>query len=110
MILQELILHPSGEWTPSAPGWTVVRVAEGIGYWLQGGGAREVNTGDGFAATDTSRLVLRASQIGELKLELYCVPPELLNGLLTVSEGHQLQLAGKHSAVQAAPTVVADLQ
>jgi hemolysin activation/secretion protein/AraC-like DNA-binding protein len=101
LILQEITLRPSGEWSPPAPGWTVVRVAEGIGYWLQGGGARELQAGDGFAATDTSLLVLRASQLGPLKLEFFCVQPQFLNGLITVAEGHQLELAGKNIAAHA---------
>jgi len=95
LILQEITLHPSGEWSPDAPGWTVVRVAEGMGYWLQGGGARELKAGDGFAATEISHLVLRASQLGPLKLEFFCVQPQFLNGLITVAEGHQLEQAGK---------------
>ena len=56
LILQEITLLPSGEWTPPTPGWTIVRVAEGMGYWLQGGGARELNAGDGFAATESPKL------------------------------------------------------
>ena len=101
LILQELVLRPSGEWTPSAPGWTVVRVAGGIGYWLQGGGAIGLNPGDGFVANEASRLVLRASQLGPLQLELFCVQPQFLNGLLTVAEGHQLQGAANNPAAQA---------
>ena len=106
--MQELILRPSGEWTPPAPGWTVVRVAEGFGYWLQGGGARELHPGDGFVATEAARLVLRASQLGPLKLEFFCVQPQFLNGLLTVAEGHQLQEAGKNSAAQAIAFTASD--
>lgn len=95
------MLHPSCEWTPSAPGWTVVRVAEGMGYSLQGGGARELKAGDGFVATETAHLVLRASQLGPLKLEFFCVQPQFLNGLITVAEGHQLMQAGKNTAARA---------
>ncbi len=101
LILQEIMLRPSGEWSPPAPGWTVVRVAEGFGYWLQGGGARELKTGDGFVATETSQLVLRASQLGNLKLQFFCVQPQYLNGLITVAEGHQLEQAGKNTAARA---------
>ena len=108
LILQELTLRPSGEWTPPAPGWTVVRVAEGFGYWLQGGGARELHPGDGFVATEAARLVLRASQLGPLKLEFFCVQPQFLNGLLTVAEGHQLQEAGKNSVAQAIAFTASD--
>ena len=101
LILQEVILHPSGEWTPPAPGWIVVRVADGIGYWLQGGGARELKAGDGFVATEISHLVLRASQLGPMKLEFFCVQPQFLNGLITVTEGHQLEQAEKNTAARA---------
>ena len=101
LILQEVTLRPSGEWSPPAPGWTVVRVADGFGYWLQGGGARELKAGDGFVATETSQLVLRASQLGNLKLQFFCVQPQFLNGLITVAEGHQLEQAGKNTAVRA---------
>jgi len=101
LILQEITLRPSGEWSPAVPGWTVVRVAEGMGYWLQGGGARELSAGDGFVATAASHLVLRASQLGPLKLEFFCVQPEFLNGLITVAEGHQLELAGKNLSAHA---------
>ena len=48
LILQEMTLRPSGEWTPQHRGWMVVRVAEGVGYWLHNGNARELNVGDGF--------------------------------------------------------------
>jgi len=101
LILQEVILHPSGEWTPPAPGWIVVRVADGIGYWLQGGGARELKAGDGFVTTEISHLVLRASQLGPMKLEFFCVQPQFLNGLITVTEGHQLEQAEKNTAARA---------
>jgi hemolysin activation/secretion protein/AraC-like DNA-binding protein len=101
LILQELTLRPSGEWSPPAPGWTVVRVAEGMGYWLQGGGARELKPGDGFVATEISHLVVRASQLGPLKLEYFCVQPQFLNGLITVMEGHKLEAAEKNLAARA---------
>jgi len=101
LILRETTVQPAGEWTPDAPGWTVVRVSEGFGYWLQDGGARALNAGDGFVATEISKLVLRASQLSPLKLEFFCVEPRFLNGLITVTEGHQLQQAEKNIAARA---------
>ena len=92
---------PSGEWSPDAPGWTVVRVADGFGYWLQGGGAKELKAGDGFVVAAGTPLVLRASQLGPLKLEFFCVQPQFLNGLITVTEGHQLNQAGKLASARA---------
>jgi hemolysin activation/secretion protein/AraC-like DNA-binding protein len=91
LILQELTLRPSGEWTPPARGWLVARVAEGGGYWLHDGTARELNAGDGFVAAGNVRFVLRASQLGTLKIQFFTVQPQFLNGVLTVAECRQLE-------------------
>jgi hemolysin activation/secretion protein/AraC-like DNA-binding protein len=93
LILQELTLRPSGEWTPQVRGWLVMRVAEGGGYWLHDGTARELNVGDGFVVGANVRVLLRASQLGPLKLQLFTVQPQYLNGLLSVVEWHQLEAA-----------------
>jgi len=50
LILQKLTLRPSGEWKPPGHGWVVARAAKGVGYWLPGGSAHELNVGDGFVA------------------------------------------------------------
>ena len=99
LVLQELTLHPSGEWTPSTQGWTGLRVVEGLGYWLQGGNAREMNPGDGLVCHGRTQFVLRASSLGQLRLEFFFVQPQFLNGLLTVAETHRLeQNAGRSAA------------
>jgi len=46
LILKEITLRPSEEWTPQANGWMVGRLAEGGGYWLHDDMARELNVGD----------------------------------------------------------------
>jgi len=101
LILRELTLHPSCEWTPPLYGWTVARVAEGIGYWLQGGNVLELKVGDSLLAGGNAGLVIRASSLGELKLDYFFVHTQLLNGLLTVVEGHQLEQAGRNAATSA---------
>jgi AraC-like DNA-binding protein len=105
LILQEVNLRPSGEWTAPVAGWTVVRVADGVGYWLQGGGGREIKAGDGFAAAGSSRLLLRASQLGPLKLQFYGVRPEYL---ITIAEGHQLEQVVKTAVAQIIPFAATD--
>ena len=100
LILLELTLRPSGEWTPPASGWTVARIAEGVGYWLHDGTACEFKAGDGFVATSKSRIIIRASQLGQLKLEYFSVQPDFLNGVLTVTEGHQLSQAANGSSAR----------
>jgi len=113
LILQELVLRPSGEWAPEGRSWTIARVAEGGGYWMQGGNARALNPGDGLVLAPWSKPntlpmlakqtcstglaindggQLRASQLGTLKLEWFTVQPQFLNGLLTVAEWHQLEM------------------
>ena len=42
---------------------------------------------------DSSNGVLRASQLDPLKLQFFSVQPQYLNGLLTVAEWHQLEVA-----------------
>jgi hemolysin activation/secretion protein/AraC-like DNA-binding protein len=96
LVLQELTLLPSGEWKPSERGWVVARVAEGVGYWLLGGSARELNPGDGFVASFNAGIIVRASQLGPLKLQLFTVQPQYLSGLLTMTEWHQLESASEN--------------
>jgi hemolysin activation/secretion protein/AraC-like DNA-binding protein len=93
LILQELTLRPSGEWSPHHRGWMVARVAEGAGYWMQGGNVRELNIGDGFVVGIINNVLLRSSQLGPLKLQFFIVQPQYLNGVLTVAETHQLEAA-----------------
>jgi hemolysin activation/secretion protein/AraC-like DNA-binding protein len=68
-------------------------VAEGAGYWLQENAARELNPGDCFAVAFNGRGLLRASQVGPLKLQYYGVDPRSIADLLTVTEGQQLDAA-----------------
>jgi AraC-like DNA-binding protein len=90
LIIQEIGLRPCGEWTPGN-GWTVVRVAAGLGYCLQTGAARDLNVGDMIVVGAQAVATFRASQLGALKLEFFVVLPQCLNGLLTVTEWRQLE-------------------
>ncbi len=94
LILQELTLPPSAEWIPRCHGWLVARVAEGTGYWLQhSADTRQLTAGDGLMVLRNANGVIRASQLGPLKLQFFTVQPQYLNGLLTVTEWHQLEVA-----------------
>ena len=96
LILQTAVLQPSGEWLPPSQGWVVARVGEGAGYWLQGGMVRELQAGDGFVVSGCPSMVVRASQLGGLRLEYYLIQTPLLNGLLTVAEGSKLEQVAHH--------------
>ncbi|MEI9864174.1 MAG: helix-turn-helix domain-containing protein [Limisphaerales bacterium] len=93
LTVQELILRPSEEWTPSVRGWLVARITDGVGYALQAGANRELNVGDGFVVSSNTRILLRSSQLGPLKIQFFSVQPQYLNGLLSVTEWHQLEAA-----------------
>jgi len=99
LILQSLTLPPSAEWSPRSQGWLVARVAEGTGYWLQHGAeARQLGVGDGLLILHNANGVVRASQLGSLKLQFFTVQPQFLNGLLTVTEWHQLEVAPRDAS------------
>jgi AraC-like DNA-binding protein len=94
LVLHELTLSPSAEWTPQCQGWMMLRVAEGAGYWLEPGVAhRQFGVGDGLIVIHNTRGIIRASQLNPLKLQLFTVQPQYLNGLLTVAEWQQLEVA-----------------
>ncbi len=101
LILQEITLRPAEEWAPSQRGWFVGRVAEGVGYWMQDGSARELNVGDCFIVSFNAHARLRVSQLSSLKLQFFTVRPEYLKGLLTVTEWHFLEYAPDQSAARA---------
>ncbi len=75
-----------------------MRVLDGAGYSLQGPAARELNAGDAIVVGPASNLVVRASQLGILKLEYFLVLPQYLNGLLTVTEWGQLEDVAREAA------------
>ena len=108
LIIQELSLRPSGEWKPDVHAWTILRVAEGAGYCLQTGGARELNTGDMAIFSPASIPTVRASQLGALRLEYFLVLPQCLNGLLNVTEWRQLEELSRQSAASTLYFAAAD--
>jgi len=72
----------------------MVRVAEGTGYWLPHQAAhRQLNVGDGLIVVRNADGLVRASGLGPLKLQFFTVQLQYLNGLLTVAEWQQLEIA-----------------
>lgn len=97
LILQALTLASSAEWVPCCQGWLMARVAEGTGYWLPHRAAhRQLNPGDGLIVVRNADGVVRASRLGPLKLQFFTVQLQYLNGILTVAEWQQLEVAPNH--------------
>lgn len=86
LFIHQVSLPPSDEWVPHCHGWILVRVAEGLAYCLQKGTACELNVGDGFMSPATAKVLVRASQLGAVRLQFVRIEPELFAGLLTVAE------------------------
>jgi AraC-like DNA-binding protein len=98
LILQELTFEASEEGLPRFKGWLMARVFDGCGYWLQHGvSARQLTVGDGFIVAGKVNGVVRASQLGPLKLQFFAVHPQNLTGVFTVAEWHQFEIAPKNS-------------
>lgn len=91
LILQELTVLPGGEWSPQLNGWAVVRVTEGAGYCLRAGNATGLNPGDGLMLPASAPVLIRASQLGLLRLQFFQIEPKLLGGLLTLTEDQQIK-------------------
>lgn len=99
--MKDLTVPPAGEWSPPNPGWTVICVKEGCGYCLREKNASSLQAGDALMAPQTAGVIIRASQIGGLRLQYFQVEPERLQGLLTVAECEQLRtLAERYKQVQ----------
>ncbi|HLX94276.1 MAG TPA: helix-turn-helix transcriptional regulator [Verrucomicrobiae bacterium] len=109
LIMQELTLPSSTEWLPRCHGWLMARVAAGTGYWLQHGiEPRQLAAGDGLIATRNVSGVIRASQLGPLKLQFFTVQLQYLNGVLTVAEWQRLEVAPDQPAPSVSIFTVAE--
>jgi AraC-like DNA-binding protein len=89
--LAELILLPAGEWVPEGRCWNVARLIEGFGYCLHDREVLELRPGDLVVTSPAPGVTLRASRLGELRLEYFRVIPQRLNGLITILEWRQLE-------------------
>jgi len=97
LILQAKELAASAEWLPQTSGWLCLRLTAGQGYWLQSGVAvRSLTAGDVLLMAGPGRGTLRASQLGPLQLKYFSVAPQLLTGLLSLTESRQFEMARRN--------------
>jgi AraC-like DNA-binding protein len=96
LLLDEMDLAPSAEWEPPRTCWRVVRVGQGQGYWLGRGEAREIAEDDVMVLSPQQEGQFRASQLGSMRLDYFRFCPELMGGLLTMTERNYFErLVGK---------------
>jgi AraC-like DNA-binding protein len=91
LLLHQILVAPAGEWNfPPAP-WVVLRLEQGLAYWISPAAPLELSPGDVLVVSHQLQGVLRASQITEATVVYYTVNPDLLGGFLTLAERHLLQ-------------------
>ena len=78
---------------PQLPGWLVIHVSCGVGYWLHTRTSRELQTGAVVLLSDEARGYFRASQLGELRLHFFRVEPRKLTGLVSMADQTLMQHA-----------------
>jgi AraC-like DNA-binding protein len=91
LCLNQVELAPGAEWTVAHPGWRLVLIARGVGYWLEGRITQETGPGQGLAISPLSHGLFRASQINSVNLVWFGVIPSFLAGVLTLQECHHLE-------------------
>ena len=93
LVIGEMALLPGGEWSPRLPGWMVIHVSAGVGYWLRPGMSRELQTGAVLLLSDQAQGCLRASQVGDLRLHFFRMEPRKLIGLASMADQTLMQNA-----------------
>src|ERR1043166_4528307 len=91
LFLSEENLPASNEWTDRAPVWPLVRLSQGVAYWLTASAGRELKEGEVLVLGPSARGCLRASQLGPVKFHYFNFSPEALRGFCTLAERHYFE-------------------
>src|SRR5262245_60740253 len=89
--LREQRVAPATEWMPESSGWTFVCVREGDGYLMRSPTPQQVSAGDVVVTGKAAPAPLRASQLGEMRVQYFQVHPDLLTGVLNAFERQHLE-------------------
>jgi AraC-like DNA-binding protein len=103
LTLYERQLKPGAEWTVQLPGWVFVRVNRGAGLLLLPESSRLLGEANVVSAGHSCQCVIRASLLGDLHLDYFYVVPEMLSGIVSPLESHQLQQTSQTSRVDLFP-------
>ncbi len=86
LVVRKSTTPPGGEWVPRSPGWSLIQVESGMGYWLQAQSSVEIETGTVLLVAGDVPGRIRASQLNGLSLYSFNVIPVRLTGLITLGE------------------------
>jgi AraC-like DNA-binding protein len=93
LLLKEMDLAPGGELILQSPGWYLLLISNGVGYWVHPRTSFELITGSVLVFSASARGLVRASQLGPVKLCFFRLQPDRLTGLVTWGEQRFLQSA-----------------
>jgi AraC-like DNA-binding protein len=107
LVLKEFSVAPGKEWVPKLPGWSLVRIGGGSGYWLQDQARTELETGTVLLMAEDLQGRMLASQLNVLSLLYFSVLPDRLSGVLTLGEKKFLKQAAsrREAAFQVFPAL-----
>jgi len=88
-----MAMLPGGEWSPQLPGWVVIHVSSGAGYWLHPLMNWELQTGTVVLLSDQARGYVRSSQAGGMRLQFFRLEPRKLTGLVSMADQTLMQKA-----------------
>jgi len=95
LAVQETRLLKSSEWQPRFRGWCLLQIRSGICYWQQASQAVELLPGSSMVLSNQASGLLRASQLSEVAIAYFCVRPEKIIGLLSLTEREALKNAAQ---------------
>jgi AraC-like DNA-binding protein len=106
LMIHQRTLPQGGEWRPQFRSWCFLQVRSGICYWQDPDGTREIPAGAALVLTRAARGALCASQLSGVEIAFFCLEPEKLSGLMSLSEQQSFKraaLAEKWAARTLAP-------
>lgn len=94
--LTEVALAAGAEWAHDVSCWGLARLHRGHGYWIGKGDAREIQPGEAMIIPPGPCGCFRASQLTGATLQFFSWSPELLTGVLSLSERHYFATAAQN--------------
>lgn len=91
LMVSEVVIPPTGEWLPQFSGWSFIQLAGGAGYWMNSRGVLELATGAVLVLSPQAKGCIRASQIGQVVMQMYNFVPDRMSGLLSLREKEYLR-------------------
>lgn len=97
LVLHEASVPAATEWSVNLQGWLFLCVLRGEGCAFREKTPLLLSEGDAIVIAPGCACQLRASQLGELRVQYFQIFSELLTGVLSSSERQHLESAARHA-------------